>query len=207
MHSSARVVFVLFICGMVCQSCRTVKVSQVTADKAPISFKLPALEKSFNHYNALTTARYGMPVRHNNSLQILNDEVDDNLTNPYGAKYGYVQISSNYVRYKMGMGYAMLSGFTLFIPNLIGFPMGYYNLELQVTVEILNAKKELIGKYKGLGQGRAVVACYYGYGSTAAATKAQMQALKAALNAIRPQIQQDAQRLNSLLQEAGPIPH
>jgi hypothetical protein len=99
----------------------------------------------------------------------------------------------------------MLSGFTLFLPNLIGLPMARYKIEVQMTVEIWNAKKELVGKYKGLGEGKASVACYYGYGMTGAATKAQSQALKSALSVIRTQIQDDAQRITSELQKTGPI--
>jgi hypothetical protein len=200
-------IFLFIVAGIAVffQSCRSIKVSEYAVDNAPISPKLPALEKSFNNNNNTHVNGYsGIALNSSHSMQILNDEFDDNICNPYGAKYGYVLVSTSYIKSRAGLGFALISGYTLLLPNLLGFPMGRYYYEMQVTVEILNSKRELIGKYRAIGKGKAMVAYYYGYGSVSASTKANLDALKGALRDIRTQIQQDASRLNNDLQTAGP---
>jgi hypothetical protein len=179
--------------------CKTYSVAKFSVVKAPIEPLLPALTKSVDYHSSLLLAV------NSDQYELFDEEVDNNLTNPYGEKYGYIVLRTYFTKYRLGLGYAVASGAMLMIPDLIGFPMGRPNFEILATVEILNARKELIGKYKAAGEGKSVIALYYGYTQNSALRKAQSDALKAALADIRKQIQDDAGRLSMELQNAGPI--
>ncbi|HXA00805.1 MAG TPA: hypothetical protein VNW99_02395 [Cytophagaceae bacterium] len=138
-------------------------------------------------------------------FEIFDQEVDNNLCNPYGQKFGYIVLRTYYSKFGLGLGYSVASGITLLIPNLLGMPMGRPKFELQATVEILNSKKELIGKYRAVGTGKSLMALYYGYGQSDSIRKARVDALNNALSEIRKQIQTDAPRLLEELGKAGMI--
>jgi hypothetical protein len=195
---------ILFIFIMILfQNCRTYNSSQSLNLKSPIEPKLPALKSSMDNQSGtfVTPLLYGNA----DQFEIFDQEVDNNLCNSYGPKYGYIVLRTYYSKFGLGLGYSVVSGITLLIPNLFGMPMGRPKFELQATVEILNSKKELIGKYRAVGTGKSIMALYYGYGQSNAIRKARIDALNNALSEIRKQIQTDAPKLSEELKKAGII--
>jgi hypothetical protein len=186
------------------QNCRTYNSAQSVNTKSPIEPKLPALKASMdNQTNMLTLPLtvYGS----SDQFEIFDQEVDNNLCNSYGKRFGYIVLRTYYSKFGLGIGYSAASGATLFIPNLFGMPMARPKFEIQATVEILNSKKELIGKYRAAGAGKSIMALYYGYGQSDSIRKARVEALTNALSEIRKQIQADAARLSEELRKAGMI--
>ena len=182
---------------MALSGCKTWDISQLSPTNAPISSKLPALEESTQ--GIINSSEY------QDKQDLFNAEVEQNLMIPYGEKYGYIILQTNTGDIKMGNGFSVVSGLTLFIANLIGIPFSRTKIELEATVEILNSRKELIGKYRAIGKGQGIAALYYGYAVKNTFRKAYADALKNALSQIRPQIQTDAGRLSSELKKTGQI--
>jgi hypothetical protein len=77
--------------------------------------------------------------------------------------------------------------------------------EVQATIEILNSRKELIGKYKASGEGKSIMALYYGYSQYDAIRKARNEALNNALEGIRNQIKSDVPRLMDEFRKANKL--
>jgi hypothetical protein len=199
LYSSFCFIFVMILF----QNCRTYNSSQSLNLKSPIDPKLPALKSSMDNQSGtfVTPFLYGNA----DQFEIFDQEVDNNLCNSYGQKYGYIVLRTYYSKFGIGIGYSVVSGITLFIPNLLGMPMARPKFELQATVEILNSRKELIGKYRAAGKGKSITALYYGYGQSDSIRKARIDALNNALSEIRKQIQTDAPRLSEELKKAGTI--
>lgn len=185
------------ILSIVVTNCKPWHISQLSPPNTPITPKLPALQQSSQ--GILTVSSY------QDGQELFSNEVEQNLTNPYGEKYGYIILITNTGNIKWGVGYTIISGATFFVTNLLGLPFSETKLEMEATIEILNSKKELIGRYRAVGKGKAVAALYYGYALTNTFRKAYADALKDAFSQIRPQIQADAERLSNELQKAGKI--
>jgi hypothetical protein len=198
-----RFIILLVLSCLLFQNCRSWTITQITNTNAPISPKLPALQKGSIYGQPIYTP--GMAYYNTDIGTIFTEEVENNLTDPFGEVYGTINYHTNMIQMKIGIGYALVSGFTMMVPNLLGFPMGNYKIELETIVEIRNVKNELIGKYKATGKGKASVAMYFGYGSVTALRKARADALNNCLINIRVQIQQDVLRLTTELKNAKAV--
>jgi hypothetical protein len=181
------------------QGCKTYNTLQSLGSKSPIDPKLPALEKSIDFKGG------GLFYGNSDQYEIFDQEVENNLCNPYGQKFGYIILRTYYSKYKLGLGYSVASGLTLLIPNLLGLPLARPKFEVQATIEILNSRKELIGKYKASGEGKSIMALYYGYSQSDAIRKARNEALNNALEGIRNQIKSDVPRLMDEFRKANKL--
>lgn len=212
-------------------SCRTLRVRDYHTASARIAEPLPRLgflahQESFSRAFDRETFDKGwngnvvVPNRYTSDgdLYVLSDlpledaftymgnEVSDNLAETTGPKYGHVRFKLvHYDRRTPGWGYSIGSVSTLFIPNLVGMPYNRVRAELELQVEIADANKKVLARYRAPGTGRAYVAMYYGYRPADAWRKANLLAMKNAMATIRPQILADADRLRMQLLEAGPV--
>jgi predicted DNA-binding transcriptional regulator len=74
-----------------------------------------------------------------------------------------------------------------------------------VTVKILDAERNLTGKYSAIGYAKNNVALYHGYNTYDAMRKSRAEVIKDALKKIRKEIQKEAEQLNKKLKAEGPI--
>jgi hypothetical protein len=200
-------------------SCRSVNMANYQGKKSPIPTKLLTLERQFGdvvgptynygyHYGNTNGHNYGYPNGYSNfmplsgdELKVINNEVDENLTDPFGDKYGYIEFNRRIVNAKYGIGWAFLSTITFFVPNLLGMPFMNLKLDTEMEVKIYDINRKLVAKYTGMGHSQKIIAMYYGYGLMASRW-AYPQAMMDALDQIRPQIEADVDRVNKLLKEA-----
>jgi hypothetical protein len=141
------------------------------------------------------------------AFRALDGEVTHNLSEQQGPKYGHVRFKLiNYERRAPGWGYTVGSVATAFVANVLGMPYNRYRAELELQVEIADANKNVLARYRAPGTGKAFVAMYYGYHATDAWRKANLDAMQDALNKIRPDIVKDTPKLRQQLMAAGPVP-
>ncbi|UPT65584.1 MAG: hypothetical protein M0D57_13690 [Sphingobacteriales bacterium JAD_PAG50586_3] len=203
------IIFLVLLSAFV--SCRSLNYTEQQGKKIPLSNKLLTLEKQIGDItgpNYTYNHSYSYPNSYMNSiglngdeLRIINNEVDENLTDPYGDKYGYIEFNRRTVNMRYGIGWTLLSSMTFFTVNLLGVPFMNLRLDSEVEIRILDVNRKLIAKYSAVGQSKFIIAMYYGYGLMAA-TKVYPQALIDALDKIRPQINADVDRVNKLLKAA-----
>jgi hypothetical protein len=140
------------------------------------------------------------------AITLYERETKSSITDPLGQPYGYIhyKVPVSYIRPR-GTGLVVLSSFMLMIPNVLGMPFGAYETNLEVEVEILNANREIIGRYQATGKGKALVAIWWGYTSADAERVSNIEAIKMAMQDIKKQILADHAQLYTRLQESGPI--
>jgi hypothetical protein len=183
---------------MMLMGCKAYDGSMVRIANSPISPKLPSMAKKVEDVSNAVVVLSG------NEMKLFTQEIEENLTDPYGDKYGTISIRKNVLKLRSNMIYPMVSGFLLFVPNIFGFPMAKIKYDVEVELRILDSKGKLIGKYTGIGRAKVVMALYYGYGA-GAGRKLENDAFNDAFSKIRPQIQNDMYRLNPMLDEAGKL--
>jgi hypothetical protein len=213
-------------------NCKSYKYSNVHADKDSISQKLVALDikigddygvgresnELLQHYPNVRRWMDMNSISNNSYKKILfNEEIEQNVSNPFGKRYGTIVMNQNIIKYKkndmlasVNWGFsfyplfkALLSGSGTYhiynFPWLFGFPDAYYKLDVAVEYRITNLKNELIAKYNSVGSAKAPIALYWGYRRKKAKNKIYVEALKDAFKELRQQIEKDAVKINSEL--------
>ncbi|MEX2597701.1 MAG: hypothetical protein WEC59_12315 [Salibacteraceae bacterium] len=190
---------IIILSALILVSCKAWDPSMISVKKDPISPKLLPLERRMEDL-ANTTI-----TTNDDELKVFTQEVEENLIDPYGDKYGYIAYKKNVLDSKIGLGLFILSGFTLYIPNLFGMPFQVIKQKVEVELRVMDSHNRLIGKYSAIGEAKSTVAFYYGYSMKNAYRRTYPEAIKEALTKIRPQIEADAVRLNKTLREAGKL--
>ena len=136
----------------------------------------------------------------------LGNEVNENITENKGDRFGHIRFRLvNYDRRAPGWGYKIPSVLTLNLLNIAGMPYTRVSAELELQVEVADANKKVLARYRAPGVGKAYVAMYYGYRPGDAWRKANLLALQDAMVKIRPQMTADLPQLKEQLVEAGPL--
>jgi hypothetical protein len=183
--------------------CKSAEKAIFRLSGSPISSRLPALEPSVD-IGPWATTEGALPE---DARLLFQRELRQNVTAPAdSAQFGYAKLVITNSRIsRSGKGFQAFQMATLMLPTLVGLPMEYYCTKLDAVVQIMNAKGQVIGTYNGSGSSRVRVAMYHGYGQTAAPRLSDAQALKQALDRIRPQLAADAGRLRDELLVTGPL--
>jgi hypothetical protein len=137
--------------------------------------------------------------------EFFTKEVEENLIDPYGEKYGYISFKVLYYEGRDGSLLFFLNVMTGFVPSLCGVPVARIKENVEIEIRILDKNKKLIGKYTGSGKSKVPIAFYYGYKGKDGIEKSTTDLLNDAFSKIRPQIEADAERINSHLRVVGPI--
>jgi hypothetical protein len=87
----------------------------------------------------------------------------------------------------------------MFKLNIVGFPASRLTESLKVEVQIINNKKEVIGRYMGNVTNSNYLAMYWGYNWPRLYRKVTGNNAKTALEKIRIKINNDSTRLNKQL--------
>jgi hypothetical protein len=180
-------------------SCKVWDPSMINVKKDTITPKLMTLEKRIEDVS--NTAF----IVSEDELKLFTKEVEENLIDPYGDKYGYIALKSSVIKYKEGGAFFLISIFTYCIPNLLGMPFLKLSYKIEVEIRILDKNNKLIAKYSAIGESKVTVALYYGYKMTDGSRKCYTDALNDAFSKIRPQIQPDVNKINDKLNAVGKI--
>lgn len=146
-----------------------------------------------------TTGTQYNDARVNDTINIFNKEVRENIMEQYGAKKGFVVLRLGYRGEEGSFIYPLASLLSFGGLNLIGFPKREVAETLEVEVQIVNNKKEVIGRYVENVNNKDYVAMWWGYNNLSADRKVAANNLKDALEKIRHRINQDASRLKKNL--------
>ncbi|MBC7776760.1 MAG: hypothetical protein H7246_15100 [Phycisphaerae bacterium] len=140
------------------------------------------------------------------AFQVLGNELDDNLNQVSTPRYGHARFKLLfYKRRNSGWGWTVASVSTLFVPNLLGMPVRTHRAELELQMEILDAKGKMLVRYTAPGAGKAIVAAYHGYDNSNATRKANLLALQSAMSKIKKKLEADVPSLASQLEAAGTL--
>ena len=188
-------------------SCKTWNGAMITPKNDPIAPKLLTLERRIEDVTSpnMTTIQGDNQFRLNDEILLFTKEVEENLMDPYGDKYGTIVLKRNVIDVRYGMGNFIASSLLFTIPNLFGMPFMNIRYKISAEVRIMDRNNKLIGNYSGIGESRVLVAYYYGYSlrNGHADRKAYTDALNEAFNKIRPQIKLDVLRINEKLISSG----
>ncbi|OON68805.1 hypothetical protein B0919_11515 [Hymenobacter sp. CRA2] len=168
-----------------------------------LSSRLPSLEVRVDN-GPLDSSEGAQPE---DAQQLFEREVHMNLTEPEDtARFGTAVLQVQQCRVvRRGRVLQAFQMLTFMAPSVLGVPLEHYEAELQATVQVLNAKGNILGTYSGRGTSRVRVALYHGYSQTQAPRLADVAALREALAQIKPQMEVDAERLRAALLATGPI--
>lgn len=186
----------LFLVYTLLIGCKAWDISSITVKKEPLSPRLLTLEKRMEDIESVAVEANDERAR------LFTKEVEENLTDPFGEKYGHIIMKQSIIKYNSGTGWFIPNAFTLFLPALLGFPVSHDRYILEVELRITDAKNKLIGKYSAIGTGSAWAALYYGYTIENARKKSYVDAVNQAFDQIRLHIQKDAASLNEKLKTA-----
>jgi hypothetical protein len=171
----------------------------ISPTEDPISPQLLTVEKRIEDYSNAAVERSSI------ELKLFTQELEENIMDPYGDKYGYIAYKRGPIEFDNPYIYSIIIGVTAGIPLIFGMPFANPKAKVEVELRVLNQDNTLIGKYSATGVGTATGALFYGYGMGDAFQKANFEALKDAYNKIRPQIQEEVERLNKALKESGKL--
>lgn len=141
--------------------------------------------------------------RMQDTMTLFDDFVKNKVTNPYGEKKGYIVLNIGYrnriVHYE-NIPMMLLGIFSLGTLNILGFPGGVHEEEMNISVEILNSKKELVKRYTSVQSDTEWTAAYWGYDVPMVNRKITIENVKNALEDIAKQISDDTYEINKKLQ-------
>ncbi|GAB2777086.1 hypothetical protein HNQ93_001855 [Hymenobacter luteus] len=125
---------------------------------------------------------------------------------PDTVKYGYAKLLVTQAKVqRTGRALQAFQMLTLMTPSLLGMPLEWYRTNLKAEVQIIDSKGDVVRTYTGTGRSKVRVAMYHGYSQTKAARLSDVQALRLALDQIRPQLDADADTLRQQLAASGPL--
>lgn len=189
----------LLLATLSLSSCRTFDLTMLETPKDPINPKLLTLDKRLADFSNATVRTSDAEIK------LFTKELEENLFDPYGDKYGYIALKRTVLKKSIGwIWYAPFMA-SIGFSTLVGIPLDSRKYKVEAEFRIYNRNNRLIGKYSGIGEAKAWIAAYWGYDYSDAETKAFCMALQEAFNEIRPQIQDDAERLNILLMQDGKL--
>lgn len=158
---------------------------------------------SYMTTSSITSSKssYYGDVRVSDAIRFFEKEVEENMTNPYGEKKGFILLKLSYREHDSSFFYPMLSFLTLYMVNCFGVPCDKATDILEVEVRIMNNKKELVRKYIENVSHEDYVAFWYGYDYEDVWRKVAADNIKEALEKIRVRIGRDAAEIKAKLAE------
>jgi len=139
-------------------------------------------------------------------FRALENELADNFTLSSGPCYGHARFKLLYYqRRNSGWGYMIPSIGTFWAANVLGMPYKVFRVEMEVQMEITDARGKVIVRHTASGIGKGKVAAYHGYTAPTAVRKANLLALQDALSKIKPELSADAPSLSTQLLESGDL--
>src|SRR5437016_1212490 len=130
------------------ECCKAWDPTMIGVKKEPISPKLLTLERKFEDM-ANTTV-----VTNDDEVKLFTKEVEENLIDPYGDKYGYIVFKRNLVDVKTNIGLSVINGMLACIPALLGVPFTVYKYKIEIELRVLNRDNKLLGKYSAVGNSK-----------------------------------------------------
>ena len=150
-------------------SCRSISIHEIRQVKETTGDKLPALEAVYIDATSSVPQYWevGSKVVQSGDTYatIFYEELERNLTNPYGDMTGYIELRNETILSANPL-WSVLSGLTLMIPNLVGMPFASGTVYSNVHIRLLDKKGRLIKRYQASAEDTEYVAMWWGYRDT-----------------------------------------
>jgi hypothetical protein len=196
MYKIMNLIFKLIIVSAVLTSCKSWDASKIAVKKEPLVPKLLTLERKIEDVANTVVAT------NPDEMKLFTKEVEENLIDPYGDKYGYIIMKQSIIKMKPGI--FIPNAILLYVPTILGCPFAITKYTIEVEIRVTDFQNRLIGKYSAIGKGKNICAMYYGYSLMNVGRKTYVDAVNDAFNQIRPQILADVARLNEKLKSSKP---
>ena len=151
-----KIFIMVVLLGYLFSSCTTYKPFMSEASKNPIAQKLPKME--FEWYAGGNVQGANVDFIKN----IVRNEINQNITSNSGQKAGKIEVVCEQARLKQNLGWAVLSGGTLFMANLIGLPFTSTKIDLSLSFNVLDINGDIIDSYKYSTSKKSAMGLYYG---------------------------------------------
>ena len=151
-----------------------------------------------------SVSSYEKDSRSRDVVSIINYDVKNNITNKTGKIGGTFKARVSNIESDYNIAYyplTVLQYITLFIPTVLGAPVGEQVCSIELEVDIENNHKEIVASYSEVGEGRAKVAVYYGYTHAEGLRYCSLLAVHNAMDKIKLNIAQDYANLNKALKK------
>ncbi|WBO85126.1 hypothetical protein [Hymenobacter yonginensis] len=193
----------LLLAATVLAGCKSADRVMFQTPNHRLSSQLPPLEITVDN-GPMAFTEGALP---DDPLRVFRQEVGQNLMEAADtSRYGYVKLLVKQAEVtRTGRFFQGVQMVTMMVPSLLGLPVEYYRTNVQAEVQILNAHNDVIGTFSGAGRSKVRVAMYHGYSQANAPRLADMQALRLALDQIRPQLEASADTLRQQLLATGPL--
>jgi hypothetical protein len=177
--------------------CRSLDKALFVMPTAAMTPKLPALQVQTDA-KPLQSSGGAAPEDAQKLFQL---ELQRNLMEPKdSALFGVAKLqitTADTKRAGKGLHVAQLA--LLLTPTVLGIPLEYFRTNLKAELQIIDVNGNVLGTYQGKGSSNIRVAMYHGYSQKGAPQLADVEALRQALNEIRPQLAADASTLREQL--------
>ena len=140
--------------------------------------------------------------RANDAANLLRSDAQKNLMEQSGENKGYISMRVSYEDLRNDHVYTatkVLGIIPLGIPLFLGVPFGGQTQDVELEVQIMNKKRDIIKQYTATCTGSAVSAVWWGYSTKDTRRKASTESIKQAMESIRRQINNDAPEIRAQL--------
>jgi hypothetical protein len=193
----------VLLSGIFLPGCKSADKVMFKASSAGLTSRLPALQVDVDNSLLMVSEA----TEYDDARRMFEQELNQNIIDSGDStKFGYVKLQI--MEATVSRPGRILQAFqmmTLLTPSVLGIPLGWYCSRVRAEVQLYDAHGELLGTYAGTGQSSVRVAMYHGYSQSAAPRLADVQALRLALEQIRPQLEVDASALRTELVNRGPV--
>ncbi|TGE29621.1 hypothetical protein [Hymenobacter metallicola] len=193
-----RLAQIFLLCLLVVSAgCRSLDKALFTVPDATLNPRLPVLEVAVDA-KPLHASNGATP---DDAQKLFQVELQRNLMDAKDTTtYGTVRLHITKATAKRtARGLHIFQLATLLTPAMLGIPIEYFRANAQAELQIVDVKGNVIASYKGKGDSKIRVAFYHGYSQKGAPRLADMEAVRQALNVIRPQLAADAGALREQL--------
>jgi hypothetical protein len=175
-----RKIFITAVLVYILSSCSTY-IPLTPASENPIAQKLPKMELEWNYGGDIQGAYNYVDYVKN----IARNEINKNIIAASGVKQGSIEVYCEKLHLRENLGFAVLSGITLFTANILGMPITIANIDMTLSFNILDKTGNIIDSRKYSVHKKNAVGLYYGKPSgecLVEATKDIMQRYRDDLN-------------------------
>ena len=152
-----------------------------------------------NFQTTAISGSYYKDARVNDIINMFDKEIKENISTPYGEKKGYITLKLGYRGSERSFILPFVSLLSLWTLNFIGFPYDELSESLEIEVQIMNNKREVIRRYVENVQNENFVAMYWGYNEITINRKVAADNIKQALENIRRRINTEAEEIKKSL--------